>query len=142
MAEDLESAVEGTHQFRKGTFGEAVFRFACEQAALDVLAQVPCGIEIKYKIALRRLKVLEYEEFWSDIVEGKHTLLEALIKGKRVRAAEDFQRILSGLGTAVLAGDIETFLSADEAVCSFFLRQVVTENSSCAFYLFIRAPQT
>ena len=130
VAEDLESAVEGTHQFRKGTFGEAVFRFACEQAALDVLARVPCGIEIKYKIALRRPKVLEYEEFWSDIVEGKHTLLKALIKGKRVRAAEDFQRILRGLGTAVLAGDVETFLSADEAVCSFFLRQVVTENSS------------
>ena len=74
--------------------------------------------------------MLEYEEFWSEIVDGKHTLLEALIKGKRVRAPEDFQRILRGLGTAVLAGDVETFLSAEEAVCSSFLRQVVTENSS------------
>ena len=130
VAEDLESAVQGAHQFRKGTFGAAVFRFACEQAAPDALAGVPCGIEIKSKIALRRPQVLEYEEFWSEIVEGKHTLLEALIKGKRVRTAEDFQRIFRGLGTAVLAGDVETFLSAEKAVCSSFLRQVVIENSS------------
>ena len=128
--QDLQTTMENAHEFGKGTLGETVFAVVSERVPLYVLARIPFGVETKYKMAISRPKVLAFEDFWSDIQGGKHALLECLIRGKRVRSAEDFQSVIRGLGTDILAGDVETILSAEETVCSSFLRQVVSENSS------------
>ena len=128
--EDLQTTMECAQEYSKGTFGEEVFAVVSERVPLYVLARIPFGVETKYQLAISRPKILEYKDFWSDIQDGKHALLERLIHGKRLGSADLFQSVYRGLGTDLLAGDLEIIFSAQETVCSSFLRQVVSENSS------------